>query len=100
MKQSKEITYVEAIKVQKWLLHVIGAWPNENSTKFFKVRKAFSWLIHVLFGAILVNAVIENVDNFGRISQVAYVLGALICTSLKTLVLHTRQGTFWKCIPE
>lgn len=94
MEQTKDVTFMEALNVQKWVLIKIGAWPDENPSKFYTARKIFCWIVNICFTGLLVNALRENMHDFSRISEVVYILGAEFCAVLKMIMLHRNRRVF------
>lgn len=83
-----------SFRVRKLLLNIIGAWPTKNPSTFFKIRKYFCWFINTIFIILLANAIYENINDFNRLSQIIYVLGALVCVMIKLASLHLHQYLF------
>lgn len=87
-------TYESTFKIRTLMLQTIGAWPTNNPSAFFMTRKYFCWFINIILVLLLVNAIFENIDDFNRLSQVIYILGALVCAIVKIATLHTHQNLF------
>lgn len=95
----KEV-YFEPIQIQRYLLLAVGAWPNENPSLFFTIRKCISWTTNLTFAGLLLYAIYENSNDVKTISEVVYILVAMICANLKTILFHSRQSTFLEIYRE
>lgn len=81
----------EAIKMYFDMMTASGIWPQRNPTNFYKFKTATSWFLGITMFATFTARSIKDMNNFTKLSEIAYMTIAMFSFLIKLIVITHRR---------